>query len=88
MSQDNFIENAKRVKTERTKVMDLIAAATKRADSGPARDSEILLTLALNGYTLLPLSSGVNPKPEWVVITPTGDGFDPSFVVSADPKDL
>lgn len=89
MSLDNnFIENAKRIKTERTKVIELIASVEKRTDPGIQRDSEMLLTLALNGYTLLPLGSGITPKPEWVNIGPTGDGFEPSFVVSADPKDL
>lgn len=89
MSLDNnFIENAKRVKTERTKVIELITSVEKRTDPGTQRDSEMLLTLALNGYMLLPLGSGITPKPEWVNIGPTGDGFEPSFVVSADPKDL
>lgn len=88
MSQDNFIENAKRIKSERTKVIEIIASVEKRTDPGTGRDSEMMLALALNGYTLLPLGSGITPKPEWINIGPSGDGFDPSFVVSADPKDL
>lgn len=85
---DNFIEESRKTNTERKAVIAIIQKVRSQYNDPAIAVSNLQLELALNGYTLLPISTGLSPKPEWVVVNSTAEMFEPSYIVSADPTNL